>query len=155
MKQQKRKKKQEVYHYHRYLLEFNKQATFYLFAQGLSWQSVFSKIGGHIEMCKLDFFKGGFDILKLDNVCYYNIFLWFCSAHEKWILSEFAKTFKNASKTKLLELSSKLSFPEKLKIIKRFDQKRQKKSELVTYIWSDRGHTVRISYKVIVVPKNI
>ena len=34
--------------------------------QGPSWQSVFFWIDWRIEICKLDFFKGGLGILRLD-----------------------------------------------------------------------------------------
>ena len=49
-------------------------------------------------------------ILRLDIFCYYNQFLCFSSAYEKWIVSEFANMLQKLMK--MLELLCKLSSPE-------------------------------------------
>ena len=47
------------------------------------------QIDWQAEKCKSDFFEGGFDILRLDIFCYFNQFLYFCCAYEKWMFSEY------------------------------------------------------------------
>ena len=114
--------------------------------QAPSWQNVFSKLTLMDRNGQVRFFKCGFDILRFD--IFFLLQPVFC-VFAPHIKSEFvAKTRKNASKTnhnvgiiKQAVLSSHIS---------------QKKIKLrLTYIWTNRGRKVCISWKVIVVPKNI